>query len=204
MITLGGDLRVGRIGYGAMRLTGPNLWGEYADRDGGITLLRQAAQAGVTLVDTADVYGPHTNELLIREALHPYPEHLVIATKGRLRPRWPGRCSPCTDRRDRQRELPAAVRVPECPAARCRADRPVLPAQRPRGMPRSKTRSALSRSCASWPVPGTTSIAHLRENLDAQAIELSRQDIHSIDSISPERTATQSPPSGNSATAGTR
>ncbi len=82
MITLGGDLRVGRIGYGAMRLTGPNLWGEYADRDGGIALLRQAVEAGVTLIDTADVYGPHTNELLIREALLPYPEHLVIATKG--------------------------------------------------------------------------------------------------------------------------
>jgi aryl-alcohol dehydrogenase-like predicted oxidoreductase len=51
MITLGGDLRVGRIGYGAMRLTGPNLWGDYADRDGGIALLRQAAEAGVTLID---------------------------------------------------------------------------------------------------------------------------------------------------------
>src|SRR6266436_6332302 len=82
MITLGGDLRVGRIGYGAMRLTGQNLWGEYADRDGGIALLRHAVESGVTLIDTADVYGPHTNELLIREALHPYPEHLVIATKG--------------------------------------------------------------------------------------------------------------------------
>jgi pyridoxine 4-dehydrogenase len=81
-ITLGGDLQVGRVGYGAMRLTGPNLWGEYADRDGGIALLREAVDAGVNLIDTADVYGPHTNELLIREALHPYPEHLVIATKG--------------------------------------------------------------------------------------------------------------------------
>ena len=81
-ITLGGDLQVGRIGYGAMRLTGTNGWGEYADRDAGIALLRQAVEAGVTLIDTADVYGPHTNELLIREALHPYPEHLVIATKG--------------------------------------------------------------------------------------------------------------------------
>jgi pyridoxine 4-dehydrogenase len=81
-ITLGGDLRVGRIGYGAMRLTGAQRWGEYPDRDGGIALLRQAVEAGVTLIDTADVYGPHTNELLIREALHPYPEDLVIATKG--------------------------------------------------------------------------------------------------------------------------
>jgi aryl-alcohol dehydrogenase-like predicted oxidoreductase len=81
-MTLGGDLRVGRIGYGAMRLTGPDLWGDYRDRDGGITLLRQAVEAGVTLIDTADVYGPHSNELLIRDALHPYPEGLVIATKG--------------------------------------------------------------------------------------------------------------------------
>ena len=81
-ITLGGDLRVGRVGYGAMRLTGTQLWGEYPDRDGGIALLRQAVEAGVNLIDTADVYGPHTNELLIREALHPYPEDLVIATKG--------------------------------------------------------------------------------------------------------------------------
>jgi aryl-alcohol dehydrogenase-like predicted oxidoreductase len=82
MITIGGDLRVGRIGYGAMRLTGPDLWGDYPDRDGGITLLRQAVDAGVTLIDTADIYGPHSNELLIRDALHPYPEGLVIATKG--------------------------------------------------------------------------------------------------------------------------
>jgi aryl-alcohol dehydrogenase-like predicted oxidoreductase len=81
-ITLGGDLRIGRVGYGAMRLTGTQLWGEYPDRDGGIALLRQAVEAGVNLIDTADVYGPHTNELLIREALHPYPEDLVIATKG--------------------------------------------------------------------------------------------------------------------------
>ena len=81
-ITLGGDLRVGRVAYGAMRLAGTQLWGEHPDRDGGIALLRQAVEGGVNLIDTADVYGPHTNELLIREALHPYPEDLVIATKG--------------------------------------------------------------------------------------------------------------------------
>src|SRR6202011_5197054 len=82
LIPLGGDLEVGRVGYGAMQLTGPNRWGEYPDHDGAIALLRQVVEAGVTLIDTADVYGPHSNELLIREALHPYPEHLVIATKG--------------------------------------------------------------------------------------------------------------------------
>jgi pyridoxine 4-dehydrogenase len=84
MITLGGDLRVGRVGYGAMRLTGPDLLGDYPDRDGGTSLLRAAVEAGVSLIDTADVYGPHSSELLIRQALRPYPEHLVIATKGGL------------------------------------------------------------------------------------------------------------------------
>jgi pyridoxine 4-dehydrogenase len=81
-VAIGGELTVGRIGYGAMQLTGKQVWGEYPDRDAAIALLRGAVDAGVTFIDTADVYGPHTNEVLIRDALHPYPEQLVIATKG--------------------------------------------------------------------------------------------------------------------------
>jgi pyridoxine 4-dehydrogenase len=81
-ITIGDDLRVGRIGYGAMKLTGPQVWGPYPDHEGAIGVLRGVVDAGVTLIDTADVYGPHSNELMIREALHPYPADLVIATKG--------------------------------------------------------------------------------------------------------------------------
>jgi aryl-alcohol dehydrogenase-like predicted oxidoreductase len=81
-INIGGDLTVGRIGYGAMQLTGEKVWGAYPDHDAGIALLRHVVDAGVTFIDTADVYGPHSNELLIREALHPYPDDLVIATKG--------------------------------------------------------------------------------------------------------------------------
>jgi pyridoxine 4-dehydrogenase len=81
-ITIGGALEVGRIGLGAMRLTGEGLWGPYADHAGGLDFLRQAVQSGVTLIDTADVYGPHTNEQLIHDALHPYAPGLVIATKG--------------------------------------------------------------------------------------------------------------------------
>jgi pyridoxine 4-dehydrogenase len=81
-VTIGGDLTVGCIGYGAMQLTGPKVWGEYPDHDKGVALLREVVAAGVTFIDTADVYGPHSNEELIREALHPYPEDLVIATKG--------------------------------------------------------------------------------------------------------------------------
>src|SRR5512133_2101477 len=65
-----------------MQLTGPKVWGEYPDHDHGVALLRNVVAEGVTFIDTADVYGPHSNEELIREALHPYPEDLVIATKG--------------------------------------------------------------------------------------------------------------------------
>ncbi|MGW3230852.1 aldo/keto reductase [Kitasatospora sp. NPDC001095] len=81
-VTIGGDLTVRRIGYGAMRLTGPRVWGDYPDRARAVGVLRAAVERGVNLIDTADVYGPHTNEELIREALHPYPDDLVIATKG--------------------------------------------------------------------------------------------------------------------------
>jgi hypothetical protein len=81
-VTIGGDLVANRIGYGAMQLTGKQVWGEYPDHDGGITLLRAVYDAGINFIDTADVYGPHSNELLIKEALHPYPADLVIATKG--------------------------------------------------------------------------------------------------------------------------
>src|SRR4051795_2544236 len=81
-IEIGGDLTVGRIGFGAMQLTGDQVWGEYPDHDGALLLLRHVVDAGVTFIDTADVYGPHANEELIREALHPYPDELVIATKG--------------------------------------------------------------------------------------------------------------------------
>jgi hypothetical protein len=81
-LTIGGDLRVSRIGYGAMKLTGDQVWGPYPDPGLAVRVLRGVVEAGINLIDTADVYGPHTNELLIREALYPYPQGLVIATKG--------------------------------------------------------------------------------------------------------------------------
>ena len=81
-MTIGGDLTVNRIGYGAMKLTGDQVWGPYPDHDDGIRILRGVVDAGINLIDTADVYGPHANELLIKDALYPYPDGLVIATKG--------------------------------------------------------------------------------------------------------------------------
>jgi pyridoxine 4-dehydrogenase len=294
-ITVGGDLQVGRVGYGAMRLTGPNLWGEYADHDGGIALLRQAVEAGVTLIDTADVYGPHANELLIREALHPYPEHLVVATKGgfvrggvelstiaaignaeylrqsaymsarRLGVEQIGlyylhsgyakdvtfedqvgtlaqlrreglirhiglsNVTPEQLRAARRivdiaavtahfnvvarQEAPlveaaleaGAVFVPWQPVSLSTPGSPADPGG-PDAVRRvlepiaSRHGAALSQIALAWlldrspaimPVPGTTSIAHLRENLAAQDIELSPEDIRSINGLAPEGPAVQ-------------
>jgi pyridoxine 4-dehydrogenase len=81
---LGGDLPVHRLGFGAMRITGRGIWGEPRDHDEAIRTLRRAVDLGVNLIDTADAYGPFVSERLIAEALHPYPDDLVIATKGGL------------------------------------------------------------------------------------------------------------------------
>ena len=80
--TIGGDLTVNRIGYGAMRITGQGIWGPPADKAAALATLRRTVELGVNLIDTADSYGPGTSEELIAEALYPYPADLVIATKG--------------------------------------------------------------------------------------------------------------------------
>jgi pyridoxine 4-dehydrogenase len=80
--TLGGDLTVNRMGFGAMRITGPGIWGPPADKPSALATLRRAVELGVNLIDTADSYGPYVSEELIAEALYPSPEALVIATKG--------------------------------------------------------------------------------------------------------------------------
>jgi pyridoxine 4-dehydrogenase len=79
---LGGDLVVNRLGFGAMRLTGKGVWGEPEYPEEARRVLRRAAELGVNLIDTADSYGPEVSERLIAEMLHPYPDDLVIATKG--------------------------------------------------------------------------------------------------------------------------
>src|SRR5204862_3660184 len=81
-LTLGGDLTINRLGYGAMQLTGKGIWGPPEDHDECIRVLRRAVELGVNFIDTADSYGPHVSEELIAKALAPYPEGLVIATKG--------------------------------------------------------------------------------------------------------------------------
>jgi pyridoxine 4-dehydrogenase len=88
--TIGGDLAVRRLGYGAMRITGQGIWGPPDDPENAKQVLRRVVELGVNLIDTADSYGPEVSENLIAEALHPYPDGLVIATKGGLRRTGPG------------------------------------------------------------------------------------------------------------------
>src|SRR5919109_4881981 len=88
--TIGGDLEVRRLGFGAMRITGKGIWGPPDDPSTARAVLRRAVELGVNLIDTADSYGPDVSEELIAEALHPYPDGLVIATKGGLTRTGPG------------------------------------------------------------------------------------------------------------------
>ena len=94
MFKVGGDLPVNRLGFGAMRLTGEGIWGWPKDRDEARKVLKRAVELQVNLIDTADAYGPDTDELLIAEALYPYPKGLVIATKGGNTRPGPGRWVP--------------------------------------------------------------------------------------------------------------
>lgn len=92
--SIGGELTVHRLGFGTMRLTGPGIWGEPADRSEAIAVLRRALELGINFIDTADSYGPYVAEDLIREALYPYPAGLVIATKAGLLRTGPDKWSP--------------------------------------------------------------------------------------------------------------
>ncbi len=96
-LTLGGDMTVRRLGFGAMRITGEGIWGPPRDHQEALRVLRRAVELGTNLIDTADSYGPHVSEELIAEALHPYPEDLVIATKGGLLRHGPGKWIPHCD-----------------------------------------------------------------------------------------------------------
>ena len=93
-LTIGGDLKVFRLGFGAMRITGPGVWGEPPDPSGIRALLRHVVERDVNLIDTADSYGPEVSERLIADALRPYPDNLVISTKGGFERPGPGQWVP--------------------------------------------------------------------------------------------------------------
>ncbi|WP_156370728.1 aldo/keto reductase [Nocardia arizonensis] len=92
--TIGSDISVNRIGYGTMQLTGPGHWGDPGDIGGAVRILRRAVDLGINHLDTADAYGPYIAENLIHTALHPYPDHLLIATKGGMTRQGPNQWSP--------------------------------------------------------------------------------------------------------------
>jgi pyridoxine 4-dehydrogenase len=115
-ILIGGDLRVNRLGYGAMRLAGTGIWGDPPDRGAAIRILQRAVALGVNFIDTADAYGPGSNEQLIADALFPYPPGLVIATKG-------GVVRPAQDRWDRDGRPTHLRAACEASLARLRVER---------------------------------------------------------------------------------
>jgi pyridoxine 4-dehydrogenase len=276
-LALGGDLELFRLGLGAMRITGPGAWGEPADPDSARRLLRHAVEAGIELIDTADSYGPGVSESLIAEALAPYPEQLVIATKGgverpgpgvaqpnarpeRLRqccedslrrlgleridlyqlhavdPKVPiedsvhalvelqeegkvrhiGLCNVTVEELDRARELATVVSVQnpynvsdrryEDVLRACERDQlgflPRFPLgtgelARPgsalEGIVRRHSATAaqlalawlLHHSPVTFPILGTSSIAHLDENLEAATLELDEEEIEALDALAP-------------------
>ena len=137
-IDVGGDLTVNRLGFGAMRITGPGIWGDPPDRDRAREALRRAVALDVNFIDTADSYGPEVSERLIAEALYPYPEELVIATKGGLVRPGPGQWVPD----GRPEHLRGACEGSLSPAA-AGPDRPVpVPPARPPGADRRVDRRA--------------------------------------------------------------
>jgi aryl-alcohol dehydrogenase-like predicted oxidoreductase len=105
-----GDLHVHRLGFGAMRITGPGIWGPPADHDEAVRVLRRAVELGINLIDTANSYGPAVSESLIAKALHPYPNGLVIATKGGLTRPGPNRWEPNGDPAYLRSELEGSLR----------------------------------------------------------------------------------------------
>ena len=109
-VTLGGELTVAQLGFGAMQLTGKGIWGPPADPQECLRVLRRAVELGVTFIDTADSYGPYVSEELIAEALHPYADDLVIATKGGLLRTGPNVWPPCGRPEYLRQELEMSLR----------------------------------------------------------------------------------------------
>jgi len=279
-IDIGGDLPVNRFGFGAMRLTGEGIWGEPADREECKRVLRRALELGINVIDTADSYGPEVSERLIAETLYPYPEELVIATKGGLSRPGPGQWTPdgrpehlraacegslkrlrveqidlyqfhrpdpnvpleesvgtlvalknegkirhiglsnvTVEQVERAQKLTPIVSVQNRYSMFDRSSEPILEfcsleeiaflpwrlvegggvavaagvvaeiARRNRATPTQVALAwLLSHSPVMLPIPGTSKVAHLEENLGAVALELAPSELAELDKIAPEAT----------------
>ncbi len=220
--TLAGDLTVTRLGYGAMQLAGPHVFGPPADRAAAVAVLREAVDLGITHIDTADFYGPYVTNEIIKEALHPYPDDLHIVTKvGALRDAeggWPHARSPeqlCQAVHDNLDHLGldaldvVNLRVggfdspePGSLAAQGIAYVPYFPlggfsplqsgeldavAARLGAAPMAVALAwLLQRAPNILLIPGTSSVAHLRENVSGAGLALSADDLAELDRIGGE------------------
>ena len=186
----GTSLTVHRMGYGAMQLAGPGVWGPPRDPDGAVAVLREAVAAGVDHIDTADFYGPHVTNQIIRKALHPYPENLVIVTKlGAVRGEdasW----KPAHSKDDAFIDDLAQQGIPYVPFFPLGGFTPIP----------SSTLSDVAGRLGSTPmqvalawllhrspnillIPGTSSRGHLRENLAAAELTLPADAVADLDGI---------------------
>jgi aryl-alcohol dehydrogenase-like predicted oxidoreductase len=187
-IDVGGDLTVNRLGFGAMRITGPGIWGDPPDRDRAIQASRRAVALDVNFIDTADSYGPEVSERLIAEALYPYPEELVIATKAERvtaivsvqnRYNVVDRSSePMLDLCDQE----MLVFLPWAPIEDTGAIPAVLAAARRHRVSERQVALAwlLTRSPQVLPIPGSGDPDHVEQNVAAASIELTSGEIRAI------------------------
>ena len=209
---LGGDFTVNRLGFGAMRVTGQGIWGWPTDRQNALKVLKRAVELGVNLIDTADAYGPDTSELLIAEALYPYPKGLVIATKGGLTRPGPGKWVPnCRPEHLKQAVEGSLKRLrleridlyqSEDVLVYCEKEKlgflpwfpigggtglkpknPLTTAAKAHGVSVFQVALAwlLERSPVMLPIPGTSSLAHLEENVAAAKLKLTPEEWKAID-----------------------
>jgi len=184
-LRLGGDLPVNRLGFGAMRLCGPGVWGEPEDQRAAEAVLRRAIELGINLIDTA--YGPGVNERQISQALHPYPENLVIATKGGYTRQGPGRWR--TNGRPKHLreacEREGVAFIPWFPLATGKLARPggALDGISSRhGATPAQVALAwlLAKSPVMLPIPGTFSVEHLEENVAAAGLRLTDAEVGAL------------------------
>src|SRR6266849_1932820 len=182
-VSLGGEISVHRLGFGAMRLTGEGIWGPPKDRKQALAVLRRAVELGVNFIDTADSYGPCVNEELIAEALFPYPDDLVIATKGGWnRPgpnQWTHDASPSHLRKAVEGSLrrlrldQIAVYQLHIPDPNVSLDASV-----------QTLAGLLRRSPIMLPIPGTSSIDHVEENVAAATVRLTDKQYEELSEVS--------------------
>jgi pyridoxine 4-dehydrogenase len=184
------DLTVTRVGYGAMQLAGPHVFGPPEDRDAAIAVLREVVELGITHIDTSDYYGPYITNQLIREALHPYPEDLRIVTKvGALRDAkggWP-QANRADDELIDSLAPQGIAYVPYFPLggfSTRQSDTLSSVAQRLGATPMAVALAwLLQRSENILLIPGTSSVAHLRENVAGAGLSIPDAELAELDAI---------------------